>query len=93
MGNDNFTAAPSGTFRTGTGLLNIAANTDDQFVALAMLLERPDLVTDPRFLTRELRKRNREVLTQPGGGAVAPSVGRSTGKTSSTRRACRQVAY
>ena len=26
MGNDNFTAAPSGTFRTGAGLLNIAAN-------------------------------------------------------------------
>ena len=44
MGNENFTAAPSGTFRTGMGLLNIAANTDDQFVALAMLLERSDLV-------------------------------------------------
>ena len=63
MGNDNYTAAPSGTFRTGMGLLNIAANTDDQFVALAMLLERSDLVTDPRFLTRELRKRNRDLLT------------------------------
>ena len=28
MGNDNFTAAPSGTFRTGDGLINIAANED-----------------------------------------------------------------
>ncbi|HEY0682891.1 MAG TPA: CoA transferase [Steroidobacter sp.] len=63
IGNDNFTAAPSGTFRTGAGLLNIAANTDDQFAALARLIERPDLVGDPRFLTRESRKRNREVLT------------------------------
>ncbi|WP_129646538.1 CaiB/BaiF CoA transferase family protein [Peristeroidobacter agariperforans] len=63
IGNDNFTAAPSGTFRTGAGLLNIAANTDDQFASLAKLIERPDLVGDPRFLTRESRKRNREVLT------------------------------
>lgn len=63
LGNDNFTAAPSGTFRTGAGLLNIAANTDDQFAALARLVERPDLIGDPRFLTRETRKRNREVLT------------------------------
>ncbi len=34
MGNDNFTAAPSGTFRTGNGLLNIAANKQEQFEAL-----------------------------------------------------------
>jgi len=63
LGNDNFTAAPSGAFKTGNGLLNIAANTDDQFAALARLIERPDMVGDPRFLTRESRKRNREVLT------------------------------
>jgi len=63
MGNDNFTAAPSGTFRTGNGLLNVAANTEEQFVALAKLIERPDLLHDPRFLTRELRLRNREMLT------------------------------
>ncbi len=63
MGNDNFTAAPSGAFRTSNGLLNIAANTEEQFVALAKLIERPDLLKDPRFLTRELRLRNREMLT------------------------------
>jgi CoA:oxalate CoA-transferase len=44
-------------------LLNIAANTDAQFEALAKLIERPDLLGDQRFLTRELRKRNREMLT------------------------------
>ena len=64
MGNDNFTAAPSGTFKTGNGLLNIAANTDAQFESLAKLIERPDLIGDQRFLTRELRKRNREMLTR-----------------------------
>lgn len=63
MGNENFTAAPSGTFKTGNGLLNIAANTDAQFESLAKLIERPDLLGDQRFLTRELRKRNREILT------------------------------
>jgi CoA:oxalate CoA-transferase len=63
FGNENFTAAPSGTFKTGGGLLNIAANTDEQFEALARLIERPDLIGDPRFLTRETRKRNRDVLT------------------------------
>ena len=63
FGNENFTAAPSGAFKTLDGLLNIAANTDEQFAALAKLIERPDLIGDPRFLTRETRKRNRDVLT------------------------------
>lgn len=63
MGNDNFTAAPSGAFRTGDGLLNIAANKHEQFVALMKLIEREDLVDDPRFAHREDRKRNRAALT------------------------------
>jgi CoA:oxalate CoA-transferase len=63
MGNDNFTAAPSGTFRTGDGLLNIAANKQEQFVALVELLARPDLALDPRFAEREARKKNRAALT------------------------------
>jgi crotonobetainyl-CoA:carnitine CoA-transferase CaiB-like acyl-CoA transferase len=63
MGNDNFTAAPSGTFATGAGLLNISANKQEQFVALAGLIGRPDLATDPRFAEREARKKNRAALT------------------------------
>ena len=63
MGNDNFTAAPSGTFRTGEGLLNISANKQEQFVALAGLIGRPDLASDPRFAEREARKENRAALT------------------------------
>src|SRR5690606_23004193 len=34
MGNENFTASPSGTFATAEGLLNIAANKQEQFEAL-----------------------------------------------------------
>jgi len=63
MGNDNFTAAPSGAFRTADGLLNIAANKQEQFLALARLIGREDLLTDERFAAREARKKNRKTLT------------------------------
>lgn len=63
MGNANFTAAPSGTFRTGDGLINIAANEDKQYLALCDVIGRADLATDPRFADRHLRKMNRAALT------------------------------
>jgi CoA:oxalate CoA-transferase len=63
VGNDNFTAAPSGAFRTNDGLLNIAANKQEQFEALARLIGREDLVADDRFASREARKRHRAALT------------------------------
>jgi len=63
MGNDNFTASPSGAFRTGEGLLNIAANKQEQFEALCRCSGRPELVADPRFAEREARKQHRAALT------------------------------
>lgn len=63
MGNENFTAAPSGTFATADGLLNIAANKQEQFETLARLIGRRDLIEDERFAEREARKRNRAALT------------------------------
>jgi len=62
-GNSNFTAAPSGAFRTGEGLLNIAANKQEQFESLAKAVGREDLITDSRFAKRESRKANRAALT------------------------------
>ncbi|WP_207478563.1 CaiB/BaiF CoA transferase family protein [Arenibaculum pallidiluteum] len=62
MGNENVTAAPSGTFRTADGPLNIAANKQEQFEALCAVIGRPELASDPRFAEREARKRNREAL-------------------------------
>ena len=62
MGNENPTAAPSGTFRTGRGLLNIAANEQRQFETLCRLLGREELAADPRFAEREARKRHRAAL-------------------------------
>jgi crotonobetainyl-CoA:carnitine CoA-transferase CaiB-like acyl-CoA transferase len=62
MGNENFTASPSGTFATGKGLLNIAANKQEQFAAVCRIVERPDLTEDPRFVDRETRRTNRAAL-------------------------------
>jgi CoA:oxalate CoA-transferase len=64
MGNENMTAAPSGTFRTGNGLLNIAANKQEQFVTLCRLVGLPELASDPRFAERETRKQNRIALKE-----------------------------
>jgi len=63
MGNDNFTAAPSGTFRTQDGYVNIAANQQKQWEDLADALGVPELKADPRFQERDTRKANRKQLT------------------------------
>tara|TARA_S200000501_G_scaffold120001_2_gene112814 strand:- start:315 stop:1505 length:1191 start_codon:yes stop_codon:yes gene_type:complete len=58
-GNENFTSAPSGTFQAKDGLLNIAANKDEQWELLAKHLDRKDLISHPDFSNREVRKKNR----------------------------------
>ena len=63
LGNDNFTAAPSGTFRTKDGYINIAANKQEQWEAVADLIGAPELKEDPRFKERDTRKKNRFLLT------------------------------
>jgi formyl-CoA transferase len=63
MGNDNFTAAPSGVFRTGDGYINIAANKQEQWESVADVLGLPELKADARFREREGRKKNRKELT------------------------------
>jgi crotonobetainyl-CoA:carnitine CoA-transferase CaiB-like acyl-CoA transferase len=63
LGNENITASPSGTFKTGGGLLNIAANQQAQFEQLCELIDRTKLATDPRFADREDRKKFRRELT------------------------------
>ncbi|HXY19577.1 MAG TPA: CaiB/BaiF CoA-transferase family protein [Gemmatimonadales bacterium] len=63
LGNDNFTAAPSGTFATRDGAINIAANKQEQWEAVAEALGVPELKHDPRFARRDARKKNRRALT------------------------------
>ena len=62
MGDQNATAAPSGTFHAADGPLNIAANRQTQFETLCRLIGREDLLGDARFATRDLRKGNRDAL-------------------------------
>ncbi|MEU7745257.1 CoA transferase [Nonomuraea sp. NPDC049158] len=62
MGDQNATAAPSGTFETADGPLNIAANQQTQFETLCRLIGRPELPADPRFALPEGRKAHRKAL-------------------------------
>jgi CoA:oxalate CoA-transferase len=71
FGNENMTASPSGTFRTSEGLLNIAANQQQQFETLCKLIGRPALAADPRFAGREDRIRNRFDLNKEIEQALA----------------------
>jgi crotonobetainyl-CoA:carnitine CoA-transferase CaiB-like acyl-CoA transferase len=70
MGDQNATAAPSGTFDAADGPLNIAANRQEQYETLCRLVGRPSLITDPRFADREARKRNRSTLNQELNAAL-----------------------
>ena len=63
MGNDNFTAAPSGAFKTKDGYINIAANQQAQWEAVAQIIGAPELIEDARFKERDTRKANRKQLT------------------------------
>ena len=70
MGDQNATAAPSGTFDTADGPLNIAANRQEQFEVLCRLVEREDLLADDRFTDREARKANRATLNDELNAAL-----------------------
>ena len=71
MGNDNITASPSGAFRTRDGLLNIAANKQEQFEALLRVIGREELAHDPRFVHREGRLAHRYALKAEIEAALA----------------------
>jgi crotonobetainyl-CoA:carnitine CoA-transferase CaiB-like acyl-CoA transferase len=62
-GNDNFTASPSGTFKTADGVMNIAANKQEQFETLCEVIGNPTLAQDSRFCDRKSRLTNRLCLT------------------------------
>jgi crotonobetainyl-CoA:carnitine CoA-transferase CaiB-like acyl-CoA transferase len=62
IGNHSQTSAPSGTFRTGDGPLNIVNNEQKQFAATCDALGLPELKADPRFAGRDDRMRNQVVL-------------------------------
>ncbi len=69
-GNENLTSAPSAAYRCADGLLNIAANKQEQWEALADHLGLHDLKADPRFATRPDRRANRDALNAAIEGAL-----------------------
>ena len=71
MGNDNVTASPSGAFRTQDGLINIAANKQEQWEEVAKLVGHPEWIAEARFAERQSRLRNRDELKKLLEGALA----------------------
>jgi len=63
IGNNNVTASPSGTFRTEDGLINIAANKQEQFEQLCNVLGCPEWLNDPKFRERSARLEHRQELS------------------------------
>lgn len=70
-GNENLTSAPSAAYVCTDGPLNVAANKQEQWEALARHLGLDDMLEDPRFATRLDRKTNRDVLNARIGGVLA----------------------
>ncbi|GGX57960.1 CaiB/BaiF CoA transferase family protein [Streptomyces fructofermentans] len=62
LGDQNPTAAPSGTFHALDGPLNITANQQRQFETLCRLVGAAQLATDERFAERERRRTHRAEL-------------------------------
>jgi CoA:oxalate CoA-transferase len=54
--------ATSDTYRTADGWLSIGANHQPQIEALFTVLERPDILSDPRFATHKARMANGPAL-------------------------------
>ena len=79
-GNENPTSAPSGAFRAGGGLINIAANKDEQWELLARHIGREELLERPEFATREARKANRLALKAEIEEALADRPARDLAK-------------
>jgi formyl-CoA transferase len=61
-GNNHPTGIPTGVFETKDGHINIAASGEDLYTRFCKAIERPDLLTDPRFATSKARSTNRDTL-------------------------------
>ena len=63
-GNNHPTGIPTGVFETKDGHINIAASGDELYARFCGAIERPDLLTDPRFATSRARSKNRDVIME-----------------------------
>jgi crotonobetainyl-CoA:carnitine CoA-transferase CaiB-like acyl-CoA transferase len=63
-GNNHPTGIPTGVFETRDGHINIAAAGDEIYERFCKAIERPDLLTDPRFATSRARSDHRDTLME-----------------------------
>jgi formyl-CoA transferase len=64
LGNESHSAAPSGTFPTKDGQINLVNNEQKQFETTCDVLGRPDLKSHPLFADRDDRLKHRKALRQ-----------------------------
>ena len=64
IGNGHLSIAPYDTFAAGDGMIVLAVGNDKQFGLLCETLGVPELSSDARFLTNELRVRHRTALRE-----------------------------
>jgi formyl-CoA transferase len=63
-GNNHPTGIPTGVFETQDEHINIAASGQEIYGRLCQAIERPDLLTDPRFSTSRARSTNRDAMME-----------------------------
>jgi formyl-CoA transferase len=63
-GNNHPTGIPTGVFETKDGHINIAASGNEIYQRFCNAIERPDLITDPRFSSSRARSQNRDEIMQ-----------------------------
>src|SRR5207247_3123432 len=63
-GNNHPTGIPTGVFETKDGHINIAASGNEIYGRFCHAMDRPDLITDPRFATSRARSTNRGTIME-----------------------------
>jgi formyl-CoA transferase len=71
VGNDHPTSMPTSAYKTADGYINVAASGDGMWTRICQLFNRPELATDERFRTNELRAKNRVALNGEMNKALA----------------------
>ena len=93
IGNAHYAIAPFDTFRASDRPLVICAANDEPFRRAAATLGRPDLVTNPLFVTNALRHDHRDALKMEiEVGARRPYRRRLAGDPRRGRRPCGPVS-
>jgi len=64
IGNKHHSLAPFSSYKTADSVIVMAAGNDKLFSRLCVVLEREDLITDPRFTTNMLRVKNKYDLDE-----------------------------